>query len=304
MNHIPPQPNSQLDPATAIGWAALTIADLERSVQFYAGVLGFAVLQRQPDAAVLGVEETPLLVLVEQPGAKPRSPRTTGLFHFAILVPNRIELGRSLRQLVTIGYPLDGASDHLVSEALYLSDPDNNGIEIYRDRPRDEWRWTNGQVAMASEQVDLVELVHEAERDGRPWSGLAAGTRIGHMHLQVGDIQQAESFYHDVFGFDVAARWPGALFVSAGGYHHHLGLNTWYTKGAPQPPSDAAGLRAFAIAMPDDAALRAVAARLQGAGIPFTSHDHTLAFDDPWRNHVLVVRADALPAVVTLTINP
>jgi catechol 2,3-dioxygenase len=240
MNNSSPQADYQLDPATTIGWTALTIARLERSVQFYTDVLGFAVLQQQPGTAVLGVERTPLLVLVEQPGVRPRSPRTTGLFHFAILVPSRVELGRSLRRLVTAGYPLEGASDHLVSEALYLSDPDNNGIEIYRDRPRDEWRWTNGQVAMASEPVDLAGLVGEAERDGRPWTGLAAGTRIGHMHLQVADIQQAETFYHGVFGFDVAARWPGALFVSAGGYHHHLGLNTWYTKGAPQPPAGAA----------------------------------------------------------------
>ncbi len=302
MNQISPQPANRLDPATTIGWTALTIADLERSVQFYTEVLGFGVLQQQTGVAVLGVEATPLLVLVEQPGARPRSSRTTGLFHFAILVPSRLDLGRSLRQLVTAGYPLDGASDHLVSEALYLSDPDNNGIEIYCDRPRDQWSWTNGQVAMASDPVDLAGLLQDAERDGRSQNGLAAGTGIGHMHLQVADIQQAEAFYHGVLGFDVVARWPGALFVSAGGYHHHIGLNTWSTRGAPQPVADAAGLRMFTIAVPNDVAKGNFSGRLQGANVTCTEDDHALAFDDPWHNRIFVVRSDLLAGAVALAI--
>lgn len=275
-----------IDPRTDIGWAALRVADLARSAQFYVDVLGFDLIDQQPGRATLGVGGSPLLLLHEQRGVQPRLANTTGLYHFAILVPSRADLGRSLRRLAETGYPLGGYADHLVSEALYLSDPDGNGIEIYRDRPRSKWRWNDGQVQMASDPIDLPQLV--AEADGQPWTGLVAGTRIGHMHLQVGDIPQAEAFYHGVLGFDVVAHWPGALFVSAGGYHHHIGLNTWHSRNAPPQPQAAAGLRAFTIALADEPALAAVAERLRNAQISFTEQAHTIIVHDPSSNVVLL----------------
>jgi catechol 2,3-dioxygenase len=178
--------------------------------------------------------------------AKPR--RSAGLFHFAILVPSRAALGRSLRRLVDQRYPLTGASDHLVSEALYLDDPDGLGIEIYRDRPRDEWqRLPDGSIAMATDPLDLQALLDEPGA-GTPWPGLEAATVMGHVHLHVPHLNSAEALYCGRIGFEPMLRgYPGALFVSAGGYHHHLGLNTWAGIGAPAPPGHAVGLRTFTI---------------------------------------------------------
>ena len=182
---------------TELGLVALTVADLPRSMAFYQDILGFELLQSDNKQAVLGAGGTPLLVLHGLPGAGPAPTNVTGLtglYHFAILVPTRADLARSLLHMVESGYPLGGASDHLVSEALYLSDPDNNGIEIYRDRAREEWPRRGGQLQMASDPLDLRALISEAQADPRPWNGLAAGTRLGHMHLQVADIPQARDF--------------------------------------------------------------------------------------------------------------
>src|SRR5688500_7404536 len=195
--------STSIHPDTYLGLVALTVADLARSLAFYRDVLGFQLLQKNGEQAVLGVAGTPLLLLHELPDALPAPTNVTGLtglYHFAILVPTRADLARSLLHLVESGYPLSGASDHLVSEALYLSDPDNNGIEIYRDRPRDQWPRINNQLQMASDPLDLHALITEAKADTRPWDGLAAGTRLGHIHLQVADIPQARDFYHGVLG--------------------------------------------------------------------------------------------------------
>jgi catechol 2,3-dioxygenase len=277
-----------IDPGAAIGWAALTVADLQRSLDFYIDVLGFKQLDRQERSALLGTDSQPLLLLQEQPGALPRQPRTTGLYHIAILLPDRIDLGHVLQRIAT-RYKLDGYADHLVSEALYLSDPDGNGLEIYRDRARGEWQWRGGQVRMASDPIDLSGMVREAELSGRVWEGLPEGTTIGHMHLQIGDLAQAEAFYHGVLGFDVVARMPGALFVSAGGYHHHLGLNTWQSRNAPPAPDNSAGLHIFAISVPDEQAQRAVAERLEAAGVAVTEQTSGLVFHDPWRNAIMLI---------------
>lgn len=169
------------------------------------------------------------------------------MYHFAILVPSRASLGRSLRRLSEKRWPLTGASDHLVSEALYLDDPDGLGIEIYRDRPRDEWPVSNGQLLMATDPLDLQGVFDEPGAEMQ-WSGLEAGTVIGHVHLHVPHLDTAERFYCGRIGFEPTVRgYPGALFVAAGGYHHHLGLNTWTGIGAPPPPDDAVGLRSFTI---------------------------------------------------------
>ncbi len=230
------------------------------------------------------------MLIAEQAGARPwpREQRSyTGLYHFAILVPTRADLGRWVRHWLTLGLPL-GQGDHIVSEALYLSDPDENGIEVYADRPREGWQWENGRVRMGGGPVDIAGLIALAEREGKLWAGLPEGTKIGHIHLQIGDIAQGAAFYHDVLGFDIVAAMPTALFVSAGGYHHHIGMNTWHSLGAPAAPADMVGLRFFTITLPNEDALNAVLGRLDAAGIASTQTDGVTAVRDPWGNVVLL----------------
>ena len=292
-------PVAAIDPATHPGHVSLTVADLARSLTYYTQALGFAILQQDASTATLGAGGQPLLLLTEHPGARPWPHDRyayTGLYHFAILVPTRRDLGRWLQHWLALGLPLPGQGDHLVSEALYLSDPDGNGIEVYRDRPRDEWHWVNGLVQMVSDPVDIEGLLEEAEQVSEPWTGLPAGTRLGHMHLQVGDIAQAQAFYHGILGFDVVAQMPSALFVSAGGYHHHIGMNIWHSRGAGPAPEGTAGLRYFTLVLPSDDALRAVLARLDVAGLPYERDEtaNTVTLRDPWQNTiVLTVEAAA-----------
>jgi catechol 2,3-dioxygenase len=236
-----------------IGQVSLTVRDLDRTVPFYRDVLGFVELRKADDGpAAAGVRLGPpggrvLIELHEHTSAVAKPRRTAGLYHFAILVPSRAALGRSLRRLSEKRWPLTGASDHLVSEALYLDDPDGLGIEIYRDRPRAEWPVRGGQLLMATDPLDLSGVSEEPGAE-TPWSGLEAGTVMGHVHLHVPHLDAAERFYCGQVGFEPTVRgYPGALFVAAGGYHHHLGLNTWTGIGAPPPPEDAVGLRAFTI---------------------------------------------------------
>jgi catechol 2,3-dioxygenase len=241
-------------PADAhIGQVSLTVRDLGRSLLFYKDVLGF-VESGDPKEGVASTAVTlgppggrTLIELHERTDAIAKPRRSAGLFHFAILVPSRAALGRSLRRLAEKRWPISGAADHLVSEALYLSDPDDLGIEIYRDRPRDSWRMVDGEMAMATDPLDL-DAIHNEPGAETSWRGLEAGTMMGHVHLHVPHIDTAESFYCDGIGFaPIVRRYPGALFVSAGGYHHHLGLNTWVGVGAPPPPENAVGMRAFTI---------------------------------------------------------
>ncbi|HEY8744962.1 MAG TPA: VOC family protein, partial [Chloroflexota bacterium] len=285
----PQAPTVAIDPATEMGGIALTVADLERSVTFYTAALGFRLQQRTESDAVLGAGETPLLLLRQQAGARPwPTDGVTGLYHFAILLPTRADLGRWLRHYLSLGFPLPGQGDHLVSEALYIRDPDGHGIEVYRDRPRSEWHWSNGQVRMASDPVDIRGLLSDAAQEGQPWAGLPTGTRLGHVHLQVGDIPQAAAFYHDVLGFDIVAQMPQALFVSAGGYHHHLGLNTWHSRGARPAPADTATIRYYTISLPNAAARDAVVARLAAAGHETQQLGDAITVRDPWQNTIVL----------------
>lgn len=282
-----------IHPATTVGPVALTVADLKRSEQFYTEVLGLRVLGRAGATLTLSADgATPLAALTELAGAQPRPPRTTGLYHFAILVPSRLELGRSLRRLAEMRYPLTGASDHLVSEALYLDDPDGNGIEIYRDRPRAEWPTRNGQLQMAVDPLDIDGVLGELEHDMRPWDGIAPGTTLGHMHLHVADLRAAEAFYCGVLGFDVMLRYgPSALFISAGGYHHHIGLNVWAGVGAPPPPAGSAGLRYFVVQLPNASALEQVVGRVREAKLASDQTSEGIILRDPSANQlVLAVR--------------
>lgn len=289
--------SSVLAPTTHMGLVALTVSRLSTLSDFYTQGLGFTLLKQTGDTAVLGVGDEPLLVLKELPDALPRPARTTGLYHVAFRVPTRVALGKVLRHLLTIGYAIDGASDHLVSEAIYLSDPDGNGLEIYRDRSRETWIWLGTQVQMASDPLDFEGILAEGDRDATPWSGLAEGTDLGHMHLQVAELARAEEFYCKLLGFTLVNRMPGAFFVSAGGYHHHIGLNIWQSRNAGRAPANATGLRLFTIVLPDEAtAHQEVIARLQKAAYPFTKQDDLLTVHDPWGNFILLTTRTRLTA--------
>jgi catechol 2,3-dioxygenase len=271
---------------TAIGLVTLRVSNLDRSLRFYEGVLGFRSIERTDGKAILGSQDgTPLLELRELPGAQPQPWRSTGLYHVAIVLPSRADLGQALLRMAQAGLEI-GQGDHLVSEALYISDPDGNGLEIYRDRPRESWHWTQGMVQMATDPIDMYGLLEEGQRDAAPWEVLPAGTRIGHMHLRVGDIPQAEHFYHTILGFDITASMPSALFVSAGGYHHHIGMNIWLSRGAGPAPQNTVGLQTFVIALPNADALMEVRGRLAAHGIAFTEQDNEIVVADPWRNEI------------------
>jgi catechol 2,3-dioxygenase len=279
-----------IDPATAIGAVHLTVADLDRVRDFYERAIGLRTIDRDGDTVRLGAsEERPLVVLVGRPDARPRPARTTGLFHLAVLVPTRGDLALALERVARAGRSFNGASDHLVSEALYLDDPEGNGIELYRDRSRDEWRRSaDGELEMATLPLDLEGLMAERPA-GDGASGMPPETRIGHVHLQVADLAAAERFYAGVLGFEVTVRgYPGALFVSAGGYHHHIGLNTWAGEGAPPPPPGARGLRSFEVALRGPEELERVAGRIRAAGLEARREDGGLLAVDPSGNAVLL----------------
>ena len=278
-----------IDPGTRIGAVHLTTSDLRRSVLFYEAHLGFVVHRRDDRTAWLGAGDHDLLVLSQSESA-PRVRGTTGLYHFAILVPSRADLSRSLRRLVETGTVLQGAADHGVSEALYLADEDGNGIEIYRDRPRGDWPVVAGQLRMGADPLDLDALLAEAG-GAESGAGLARGTVVGHVHLHVSRLADAEAFYVGLLGFELMQRYgPSALFVAAGGYHHHIGLNTWAGVGAPPPPPGAVGLHHFVVSLPDEAALAAVAERLITAGVTPEPVEGGLLIHDPAKNAILLKR--------------
>lgn len=268
------------------GIVSLTVADLDRSVWFYTEAIGLTLIERQGSEATFGVAGHSLLHLLEVPGARPWTEHATGLYHFAILLPTRADLGRWIRHWNDLGMPEFGQGDHLVSEALYLRDPDGHGIEIYRDRPRSEWQWDGDKVRMASLPVDIDGLLREAAKSGISWAGASEGTTMGHVHLQVGDIPRARAYYHDVIGFDVVAEMPTALFLSAGGYHHHLGMNVWHSyRNGPAEPG-VASLQFYTIVFPTDAARQSVVDRLTDAGYATESMDGSVVTRDPWSNAI------------------
>jgi catechol 2,3-dioxygenase len=260
-----------LPDATSIGFAHLTVADLTVTGAFYDEVLGFRLAYQAGSTRYLSSNgRYPFhLVLTGQPGARRPPRRSAGLYHFAILYPSREDLAQALRRLLDVGWPIAGASDHGVSEAIYLADPEGNGIELYVDRPRARWPIENSTLVMPTGPLQLDDLLALARG---PWPGMAAATRMGHVHLRVSDLAKAEAFYSGVLGFAVTVRgYPGALFFAAGGYHHHIGVNIWGgTQLAPSDPQ-APGLRTFIVHLPDRAALAQVVRRIERAGSPLES---------------------------------
>ena len=282
------RPRVSLPPDTSLGAVTLRVADTDRSLRFYQEVLGFQPAAGANGLVPLGAGGAPVVLLKQVAGARPAR-RASGLFHFAILVPTRAALGQALRRLAEAEIGI-GQADHLVSEALYLSDPDGNGIEIYRDRPRSQWRWENGSVEMATEPLDLESLLRDGDRDPSPSRLFPVDTRIGHVHLQVADVEQAVSFYHGAVGFDVTARWEGAAFLAAGGYHHHLGLNSWASRGAPPAPEGSAGLESFVIRVPQSEDRSTLARSREAVGAPVRREDGILRARDPWNVEVQLTR--------------
>jgi catechol 2,3-dioxygenase len=260
--------HAAIDPRTRIGAVHLTVHDVARSRDFYERVIGLRGVESDNGSLALGVDgERPLVQLYGDAAAPTLDRRATGLFHQAILFPTRRDLAIALGRVAQAHWPLDGASDHLVSEALYLSDPDGNGIELYRDRPRDEWSHRDGELQMATLPLDVRDLLGELD-DSALAPSAPSGTTIGHVHLQVAELDEIERFYNGALGFDVVVRtYPGALFVSAGGYHHHIGLNTWNSAGSLPPAPGAVGLRHYEILLPDEPAIAETIARAQAAGV-------------------------------------
>lgn len=276
---------------TRIGAVALTVRDLIKIKNFYSGVMGLQVLEGQGEL-FLGAGGSPLFRLQESPDAQDY-PDRPGLYHTAVLLPSRFSLARLLYQLAERGYSLQGAADHGVSEALYLADPEGNGIELYRDRPQEEWpRNERGELEMGTNPLNLDHLIFELKGRLEPWTGIDPQVRIGHVHLQVSDLAEAERFYTAVIGLELQQRYDSqAAFFSAGGYHHHVGVNTWQSLGAPARPLNSAGLRYFELLIPDADALAALLARARQAGVPTEGFDKGWLLRDPSGNGVMVKTA-------------
>ncbi len=275
---------STLPVTTSIGTVYLRVADLEATLGFYRDILGFHAVQLDPATVALETEDGARLVVLQEHAGAIRPPRrSSGLYHLAILMPTRRDLAAIIQQLVAQRYPIGGASDHGVSEAFYLDDPEGNGIEIYADRPRETWPMAGSQVQMGSEQINLESLFAELENHQEPWGTMPAGTTIGHVHLKVSDMAASRQFYADVLGFDVMQEnYPGALFVSAGGYHHHIGMNTWTSRGADAPSADATGLDRYSLQVPSQDDLTTIATRLVELGQESTTPaDGILQITDP-----------------------
>ena len=266
-----------------IATVALTVRDLGRVAGFYRDALGLAPLGEGAGEVTLGVGRVPLLRLRGDPGAAPGSPREAGLFHTAFLLPSRADLGAWLAHAAALDLPLQGAADHLVSEAVYLADPEGNGIEVYADRPAADWpRAADGSFAMRNDPLDSGRLLRLAPE--RPWRGAPDGTGVGHVHLKVGDLGRADAFYREGLGFGVTCRYPGATFLGTGGYHHQLAANIWSSRGVGRRDPRAAGLAEIEVATRRDA-LDAARSRLGGTG------GDPLVLEDPWGTCIALVPA-------------
>ena len=276
---------------TRMGAVHLTVGDLDRSLAYYARDIGLELLAREDGHASLGAGGAELLGLVEEPGAGPAA-GYTGLYHFALRVPERSDLARWLAHAGREQVPLGGMSDHFVSEALYLTDPDRHGIEIYHDRPRELWEGKVGS-RLTSDPLDVGSLLGELDDPSTaPFDGLPSGTDMGHVHLQVADVADTVAFYRDVLGFDLMAELPGsAAFLGAGGYHHHVGANTWHTRGAPPAPEGTAALRHATIVLPSAEDRDRVAARVAAAGQEPEERENGVVVRDPSGIRLLLATA-------------
>ncbi|MFJ7685674.1 VOC family protein [Peribacillus butanolivorans] len=273
-------------PVTFVREVSINVMHLDNAIRFYQDIIGLQLLEKTVRKAVLTTDgKTPLLTLEQPADVIPKEGRTTGLYHFALLLPTRADLSIFLRHLLQTEYRF-GASDHDVSEALYITDPDGNGIEVYWDRPSSDWKWSNGEVAMGTDPLDGNSLLAESDDE---WNGLPAGTLMGHIHLHVADLRKTEEFYMLGLGFTIVNRFGGALFTSTGGYHHHIGLNTWNGVGAPAPKKNSVGLNWYSLVFADEEARNKVIENLNKIGAEATKEDGFYVITDPSGNEIHLV---------------
>jgi len=263
-----------------VGTVRLKVRDLDAVSTFYQSVLGLSAVATSDHRVTLGVGSSPLLVLEGDSSLSPLDPRQAGLFHTAFLMPTRSDLARWVAHVAEARVPLQGASDHIVSEAIYLADPEGNGIEVYADRPVSAWLGEAGEIQMSTDPLDLPGLLQSAE--GTEWSGFPNNGSIGHVHLQVGGTAEADAFYRDVLGLDIAARYPGASFYGSGGYHPQLAGNIWNSRRVGKRPEGMAGLDAVEILVRSPNDLAAIAARAESAGNASITDPNGLTLHDPW----------------------
>lgn len=273
-------------PNTFIGHVKIKVENLERSLKYYREVIGFKILEQTKTTAKLTTDGKTSVLSIEQPeNIVPKQGRSTGLYHFALLLPNRSDLANIVFHFAEKGIRI-GSSDHLVSEALYLSDPDGNGIEIYTDRDPSEWNWNNGEVEMTVDPLNFEDLLSSGKQE-QPWEGLPADTVMGHIHLHVSELQKTEEFYTKGLGFEVVNRFGDqALFISTGKYHHHIGLNTWAGVGAPTPAINSVGLGSFTLILPNEAARDNVVANIEKIGTSITEENGIFVASDPSGNYI------------------
>lgn len=273
-----------------MGAVSLTVRDLDRSIDYYQNHIGLRLLDHSDGTAILGVGELPLVKLHRLPQALPLR-NVTGLYHFALLLPTRADLAKVFTHFIDAQTPLTGAADHLFSEAVYLSDPDGHGIEIYADRTPEVWYNRDGILVGDTIALDIEDVMKELNGSTPEFEGLPDGTVMGHMHLHVSNIPNAERFYLGTIGLNKpksTMEMPTASFLGAGGYHHHLGINTWAGVGAPPPPPDSARLLNYEILFPDDGALQTVLQRLDASYIEPQETDQGWLVRDPSQNSILL----------------
>ncbi|MFD1737299.1 VOC family protein [Bacillus salitolerans] len=271
-------------PNTFVNLVELKVSNLARSLDFYQTIIGLKVLQKTDSSAVLTVNGvSPLLTIIEPVDIIAKQPRTSGLYHFALLLPNRKELAKVFKHLIELNVLL-GSADHLVSEALYLTDPDGNGIEMYADRPANTWSWENNLVKMASVQLDSRGILSELE--DKEWDYLPDSTILGHIHLHVSNLEEAAEFYTNGLGFHIVSHYPQALFMSSGGYHHHIAINTWNGEGAASPKDNSVGLQSYRIVYPSEIERLHVLEQLHKLGATVTQKNNSYLTIDPSGNKI------------------
>lgn len=273
-----------------IGAAALKVRDLERMTSYYRDVIGLSVLARGATSVALGTGEGALLTLEPRPGAALEPPTTAGLFHIAFLMPDRRDLARWLVHVARNRTPLTGFADHSVSEAVYLNDPEGNGIEVYADRAAERWRWEGGRVVMGTRQLDVDDILSLTDTRASDYAKAPDGLRIGHVHLRVGDVDAGDTFYKDLLGLAPTSRRDTASFLSSGGYHHHLALNSWNSAGAGRRDEASTGLAWFSLMTQKPELMAAQAERLAGAGIATTPLAGGFESLDPWGTRVRLLQ--------------
>ena len=272
-----------------IGAIGFKVRDLERLIGFYRDALGLSVLDRSKDGAALGAGGVSLVHLEHRPNAEPDDTGSAGLYHTAFLMPTRGDLARWILHVARSKVPLTGASDHAVSEAFYLDDPEGNGVEVYYDRPAETWQWTGNDLKITTDPLDIDSILREVPPTAS-FPGAPDGLRIGHVHLRVGDVARAEGFYRDALGLDVTRRRHGASFMSSGRYHHHIAANVWHSAGAGPRDENRAGLSWLSLEAADEMAFDAAKARLAQAGTELAVTSIAIETADPWGTRLRITR--------------